>query len=125
MRALTDTSALPGNRTRLELNLDKHGTNAHPRNLLQTPLARELSFQTSKCSISYIFHLFIYSFLKKNVCPSAKLETPRPTTPQTYIGAYGHEHRPILSPHQGTFDVNMSSYPGTPGKINLHKNIPR
>ena len=47
------------------------------------------------------------------------------TTPQTYIGAYGYDYYPILSPpHQGTFDVGMSSYPETLGKIDLY-NIPK
>ena len=45
-------------------------------------------------------------------CPSVNLETPRPsiplTVPQTYIN---YEH--LSSPHQGTFDVSMSSYPET------------
>ena len=44
--------------------------------------------------------------------PSVNLETPRPsihlTVPQTYIN---YEH--LSSPHQGTFDVSMSSYPET------------
>jgi hypothetical protein len=55
-------------------------------------------------------------------CLSAGLEAFRSTTPlttpQTYIGAYGYEHHPILSsPHQGTLDISMSSYPETTGKI--------
>jgi hypothetical protein len=54
--------------------------------------------------------------------PSARLETPRSTTPlATHIG---YEHRSISSPHPDIFDVNVSRYPETPGKINLHKAIP-
>ena len=75
------------------------------------------------------FHWTIY------LGPSRRTQTgrrkrPDPwTSPQTYIGAYGFEHRP--PPHQGTFDVVTMSgyhlgYPDSSGKIiNLHKNIPR
>jgi hypothetical protein len=44
---------------------------------------------------------------------------------QTYLGAYGYHYELLVTPHQGTFDVSMSSYPETPGKINFHENIPR